>query len=272
MRAANEIDIYCRKPTEATARRPYTIAGAKEQRKDLTRIAVVDQRPIARDMIAQWIRRHHRGRMVMSFETVHRLLTGDSRFHRFELVILGGFSPHDGRGSMSKAVGEVLERRPAVPVIVIADSDEPSMARFALQTGARAFLPLTSDSGVATAVINLVLAGGSYVPIAAAIAQQELGAVASAETASHPPPDINTACRSASFAKPVRLTPRETDVLQLLLQGQPNKLIAQRLGMHESTVKTHLSNLIRKFDVRNRTGVVLRAGAMGLAELAALDS
>jgi DNA-binding NarL/FixJ family response regulator len=41
--------------------------------------------------------------------------------------------------------------------------------------------------------------------------------------------------------------------------------------MHECTVKTHLSNLIRKFEVKNRTGVVLRAAAMGIPEIAEVD-
>jgi DNA-binding NarL/FixJ family response regulator len=248
----------------------------EEQRKYLTRIAVVDQRPFAREMIAQWIRRHHRGRIVMSFETVDSLLTGDSRLQSVKLLILGGFSTHEGRGSMSKAVGGVLDCRPDLPIIIIADCgadcDEARVARVALQTGARAFLPLTSDSRVATAVINLVLAGGSYVPIAAANIQDDLRATTiSPEVTSLSAEGFSNSYRSASSARPVRLTPREADVLRLLLQGQPNKLIARRLGMHECTVKTHLSNLIRKFEVKSRTGVVLRAAAMGIPEIAAVD-
>jgi DNA-binding NarL/FixJ family response regulator len=272
MRPANDTDIYCRKQNEVSAPRAYALSAPEEQRKYLTRIAVVDQRPFARDMIAQWIRRHHRGRIVMSFETVDSLLTGDSRLQTVKLLILGGFSTHEGGGSMSKAVGGVLDRRPDLPIIIIADCDEARVARVALQTGARAFLPLTSDSRVATAVINLVLAGGSYVPIAAANVQDDLRAtMISPEGTSLSAEGFSNAYRSAYSARPVRLTPREADVLQLLLQSQPNKLIARRLGMHECTVKTHLSNLIRKFEVKNRTGVVLRAAAMGIPEIAEVD-
>lgn len=273
MRPRSEIGIYRQEQDQPPSRRAYALQAPKEQGRYLTRIAVVDQRPFAREMIAQWIRRHHRKRMVMSFETVHSLFTADCRLQTVALLVLGGFPIYEGRDSMSKAVGEVLVRRPDLPVMVIADSDEPSLARVALQTGARAFLPLTSDSGVATAVINLVLAGGSYFPVAAAQAQSDVPATLMApETPSLPAEGFGNACGTVSFARSVRLTPREADVLQLLLQGQTNKFIARRLGMHESTVKTHLSNLIRKFEVKNRTGVVLRARAVATPALVAVDA
>jgi DNA-binding NarL/FixJ family response regulator len=166
---------------------------------------------------------------------------------------------------MSKAVADVVDRRPDIPIIIIGDCDEAHGTRVAVQTGARAYLPLTSDSHVASAVINLVLAGGSYVPVAAANVQDE------AESLPLPAERSINSYRSASSAGSVRLTPREADVLHLLLEGQPNKLIARRLNMHECTVKTHLSNLIRKFEVKNRTGVVLRAASMGIPEIAAVD-
>ncbi|HEX9464984.1 MAG TPA: response regulator transcription factor [Alphaproteobacteria bacterium] len=210
----------------------------------------------------------------MSFETVGNLLTGGSNLQSAALVILGGFLLEDARHGLDKAIEDLLERRPTLPVIVIGDRDEPNLARAALRTGARAYLPLTSDSQVATAAINLVLAGGSYVPLAATSGldqatpdlRRHLPAGANSASAT----DLNDLCTTSPCCKQVRLTPREADVLHLLRQGEPNKQIARHLGMHESTVKTHLSNLIRKFEVKNRTGVVLRAGQMGLpTELAA---
>jgi DNA-binding NarL/FixJ family response regulator len=267
MRASNDVALLCRKQNERSA--GSDLSAPEAERKSLTRIAVVDQRPFAREMIAQWIRKHLRGRVVMSFETVDRMLVSDPQLRTVHLVILGGLTLHDGCGSMSSAVASVLDHREDLPIVIIADGDEVRAARAALQTGARAFLPLASDSRVATAVINLVLAGGSYVPVS--VVNDFQGSTAS--QASSPPTDESgIPCITPSFlVSRVRLTRREADVLQLLCQGQPNKLIARQLGMHECTVKTHLSHLIRKFEVKNRTGVVLRAATMSIPEIDTVD-
>jgi DNA-binding NarL/FixJ family response regulator len=60
------------------------------------------------------------------------------------------------------------------------------------------------------------------------------------------------------------LTPRETEVLCLLAKGQPNRTIAQELVVSEKTVKTHVSNILSKLDVRNRTQAVRRARQLDL--------
>ena len=50
-----------------------------------------------------------------------------------------------------------------------------------------------------------------------------------------------------------RLTTREREVLALVVEGRPNKVIARELGMAEATVKVHLKSLMRKLNVANRT-------------------
>ena len=60
------------------------------------------------------------------------------------------------------------------------------------------------------------------------------------------------------------ISPREREVFALLLDGLPNKLIAQRLGISEKTVKTHLTNIFRRIDVSDRVQAVLWAERQGL--------
>jgi DNA-binding NarL/FixJ family response regulator len=60
------------------------------------------------------------------------------------------------------------------------------------------------------------------------------------------------------------ISPREREVFALLLDGLPNKLIAQRLGISEKTVKTHLTNIFRQIDVADRLQAVLWAEREGL--------
>ena len=55
------------------------------------------------------------------------------------------------------------------------------------------------------------------------------------------------------------LTPREREVVRLLVQGRPNRQIAEALGLDETTVKAHLSRLMRKLNVRNRIALSMQA-------------
>jgi DNA-binding NarL/FixJ family response regulator len=62
------------------------------------------------------------------------------------------------------------------------------------------------------------------------------------------------------------ISPREREVFGLLLDGLPNKLIAQRLGISEKTVKAHLTNIFRRIDVTDRVQAVLWAERQGLRD------
>jgi DNA-binding NarL/FixJ family response regulator len=67
--------------------------------------------------------------------------------------------------------------------------------------------------------------------------------------------------------QPEPLTPRERGVLDLLSQGLPNKLIAQRLQISEHTVKFHISSIYTKLGVSNRTEAISRGARRGLITL-----
>jgi NarL family two-component system response regulator LiaR len=68
-----------------------------------------------------------------------------------------------------------------------------------------------------------------------------------------------------AVAEPERLTPRETEVLQLIVGGRSNKRIALELGIAEKTVKTHVGHLLAKLGVSDRTQAALLAVRDGLA-------
>lgn len=63
---------------------------------------------------------------------------------------------------------------------------------------------------------------------------------------------------------PKPLTPRESEVLQLLAEGLPNKTIARRLGISEHTVKFHVNAILGKLNAQSRTEAVVRASQAGL--------
>jgi len=72
------------------------------------------------------------------------------------------------------------------------------------------------------------------------------------------------ATRSGSLDE---LTPREMDVLRLLAEGLPNRKIGERLSINERTVKYHVSAILAKLEVSNRTEAVTDAARRGLISL-----
>jgi DNA-binding NarL/FixJ family response regulator len=135
---------------------------------------------------------------------------------------------------------------PGMPVLVISATHDCATVEHALDLGAMGFIPKTANTRVLLDALRLVLSGGVYVP---------------AESA-----QANGALRSRSVTRPEQLglTLRQADVLKLLVQGKPNKLICRDLRLSEGTVKVHVSAILRALNVRNRTQVVIELARRGV--------
>src|ERR1700726_3472879 len=120
------------------------------------------------------------------------------------------------------------------------DRDDVAEVNRALALGVRGYIPTSVECGVAVAALRLISAGGTFVPPDALRA-----------TTAKPDdqPEGERQRRSAGLA----LTPRELSVIDLLREGKPNKLIAARVDMQESTVKVHVRNILKKLNATNRT-------------------
>ena len=161
-------------------------------------------------------------------------------------------------------IDEIRRRHPAVPVIVLSGYEDPAIMRAALERGVLGFIPKAYSPEVMLSAVRLVLAGGVYVPpmmltalppgIVAGVVPQAAEALSSrggSQTLEH--------LRNV-------LTERQVEVLQLLSQGKPNKLIGRSLGISEGTVKIHLAAIFRALNVRNRTEAVVAAQALTEAQ------
>jgi DNA-binding CsgD family transcriptional regulator len=116
---------------------------------------------------------------------------------------------------------------------VLADRDDVDEVNRALTHGARGYIPTSVDCEVAVAALRLISAGGTFVPA---------GALRSTAEKPDDQPEGERQRRSDGLD----LTPRELSVIDLLREGKPNKLIAARLEMQESTVKVHVRNILKR--------------------------
>lgn len=129
--------------------------------------------------------------------------------------------------------------KPGVPILVVSGADAAQAARNALRFGAVGFLG--KDAGLDA--IEQAIAG----------ALDGLRIEAPVDEAIDP-----VAAQIAS------LTPTQLKVLLGVMQGRLNKQIAYDLGIGEATVKAHMTAILKKLDVQNRTQAVLAAKALGL--------
>ena len=155
---------------------------------------------------------------------------------RPDLAVVDLVLPEKDGAEVCEAIRQAL---PRARVLIVSSSAASEHVHRALKAGAQGYvLKDTPPAGLLTAIRD-VLAGRRVVP--AGVAQS-----------------------LAERAYQSDLSPREHEVLQLVVDGLSNKLIADRLGLTEATVKTHLTHIFEKLGVEDRTQAALAAVRRGI--------
>jgi DNA-binding NarL/FixJ family response regulator len=157
-----------------------------------------------------------------------------------------------------EAARRVLAAVPDVAVVVLTTFDEDGSLAEALRAGVSGFLLKTAPPEQLLHAIRTVAAGNGLLDPAVTLR-------VIAASARSPAPDPAAAARLAS------LTGREIDVLRLVAEGLTNAEIAAALYLGEATVKTYLSRMLTKLDLRDRVQAVAFAFRSGLVPLHPLD-
>ncbi len=149
-------------------------------------------------------------------------------------------------------IAEIRRIAPDVPVIVLSGSENTELIRTLLDLGVQGFIPKAYSPDVMLSAVRLVLSGGVYVPPMLLAGVQARGWTPPADARAGTPGSQP----SLDGLRQI-LTERQIDVMRLLSQGKPNKLIARDLGISEGTVKIHLAAIFRALNVRNRVEAVV---------------
>ena len=142
----------------------------------------------------------------------------------------------------------------AARVLILTTFDADEHVVDALRAGASGFVLKDVSPADLVKAIRIVAAGDAL--IAPSVTRRLLGRFARAAAPTDP-----------SFATAVdRLTERELEVLRLVAQGMSNREIAERLMLAEPTIKTHVSHLLLKLDLRDRAQLVMWAYESGVVQ------
>ncbi len=150
---------------------------------------------------------------------------------------------HAHRPTTEALVVGVLGRHPTGRVILVSEKFEQGSAFPLLRLGAKGLMTFVDANEQLGRAVQEVASGGFWVPRALLSRFVD-------ET-------ISTARRPRGPAGPTRLSRREREVLDALLENLSNKEIASKLNMSERTAKFHVSNLLAKYGVRRRADLIL---------------
>ncbi|HTX92954.1 MAG TPA: response regulator transcription factor [Anaerolineales bacterium] len=157
------------------------------------------------------------------------------------------------------ATREITQRFPDVKVIILTTFEDDETVFEGLKAGAHGYLLKDISSEDMAAAVRKVAAGEALIePRLTRKVLAEFSRLASARAPSVP------GAAAATGSLPAPLTEREQQVLQALAHGLSNREIAEQLVITEGTVKNHVSNLIDKLGVRDRTQAVLKGQELRL--------
>ncbi|MEH7887028.1 response regulator transcription factor [Bacillus sp. JJ1609] len=162
-----------------------------------------------------------------------------------------------------EATGQLIQKNPDAKVIILSIHDDENYVTHALRTGATGYLLKEMDADALIEAVKVVADGGSYLhPRVTHNLVKEYRRLSADENGS------DKYISKVEIRRPLHLlTRRECEVLQLLADGKSNRGIGEALFISEKTVKNHVSNILQKMNVNDRTQAVVVAIKNGWVEV-----
>ncbi len=145
------------------------------------------------------------------------------------------------------ALAYIRSNHQSLPTVIVSAMDDPAIIRRSIQHGASGFIPKSSPISMLESGIRAVLDGEVWLPEGVSLQDSGL--------------ENNEAQIAEALGT---LTPHQFRVLMMLGEGLLNKQIAYQLGVSEATIKAHVTAILKKLHVTNRTQAVLSVQRLGI--------
>jgi DNA-binding NarL/FixJ family response regulator len=200
-------------------------------------ILIVDDHPLFIEALEQVIQATFPDAAVSKASSIEMARGVLDKENRVELVLLDLSMPGT-RGL--EGVIELRRRYPKLPIVVVSALEDPRIISEVMQCGAAGFISKSTRGGDLSRALQDVMEGSVVLP-----------------KGYQPPAEVSPSSDLA--ARIATLTPQQVRVLQMLRQGLLNKQIAFELDVGETTIKAHVSEILRKLKVNSRTQAVIEA-------------
>ena len=205
------------------------------------RVCVVDKHPLFRDGVILALNSHSNIEVVGYGSTIEDAVLLVLERAPDVVVIDTGILAR----SMD-AIETILQQNPAIGILLLADTAEEQHVYAALRRGVRGYILKGTSSAELLQAVSALGQGQSFISsiLAANLLMRSSGPAHYVEV-------------KASSSNLPHLTPRERQILCILVQGRSNKEIGNTLDLSEKTIKHHLTNILQKLRVRNRVEAAL---------------
>jgi two-component system, NarL family, nitrate/nitrite response regulator NarL len=198
------------------------------------KLAIVDDHPLFREGVVRTLEQ------IGGFEIVAQGSSRDdalriSEDQQLDILLMDISVPGGGLSAVEPA----LERHPDLKIVMLTVSEENQHVMTALQSGARGYVLKGVGSRTLAAILRTVAMGERYV--CPQLSARVLVDLSSQSTAIEKPDVL------------AELTSREREILTLVAAGLSNKRIGLQLNLHEKTIKHHMTRILAKLNVSNRT-------------------
>ena len=162
------------------------------------------------------------------------------------------------------AISKIHKLQPDTPIIIISAVFGKEILQQTLDIGVSGYIPKTSSNNLIISAINLVLAGGIYIP-------HDLLHSSTSNTIEKtnnidiltPLKNLETTTQQPQNSNNKKLTARQVDIIKCIAEGLSNKQIAHKLNLTEGTIKVHITIILKILNVKNRTSALIEATKMG---------
>lgn len=213
-----------------------------------TRFLIIDDHPLFREALQSVVKSVYPDVETTEARTMAEALDALASDAGMDLCLLDlnmpGVQGFDG-------LLQLRTRHPRLPVVVVSGHEDPRIVSEVLSYGAAGFIPKSARKAELADAIRSVMEGAVHVP----------------DTYAPQPADADQAGRADMVHRLATLTPQQLRVLHMLRQGLLNKQIAYELQVGETTVKAHVSEILRKLNVYSRTQAVIEVSKLDNAEL-----
>ena len=211
----------------------------------MPQILVVDDHPLFREALASSIQQSMAGVEILEAGTIQDAVEVIGGNREIDIVLLDLNLPG------TSGFGGLLTIRtqfPKLPVVVVSGTDDHRIITDALNYGVVGFIPKSAPKSMLEEALQETLSGSIFLP-------PDYKAIEKRGAA----PESGSDDLASQLAS---LTPQQFRVLQMLSEGKLNKQIAFELDVGETTVKAHVSAILRKLKVYSRTQAVIKAREM----------
>lgn len=215
---------------------------------DLSQVLIIDDHPLFREALSAAVSLAYptvRSREVSNVDEAIKVLESDRDFD-IALLDLNIPGVHGFEGLL-----QLRTLHPRLPVLVVSGLENEQIVDEAITYGAAGFLPKSLGREVLATAVNTVMAGDVYMPEGLSTASDTAIGVANADI----------------IERLLSLTPQQLRVLFMLREGLLNKQIAYELDVGATTVKKHVSEILRKLHVHSRTQAVIEVSKLDQDEL-----